>query len=854
FLMKKITLKGTLFLAASALALTSVVSCSDYTEFTEGEIKQDLYNKKYDEAFIQQFGQPDPNHDWGMDEHVGYIEAFSGLSTRAAGHVNPERNMWTKYHEGTGKPAGASSTNYTETFPTYNNAPKNAVPKHYYDTDALGHNIEIPGWPHLNGLYYTANGNVLGEAKTDVNSGELPAGDVTPYEIQYVSWWFRTHKITNPQDYRAPLHLSDFFIQNVSSDNDQFYYNADADKPYETGWMNTGNNGPNLVSLDDVRTAENTNNKKAVNGDPYTTNLTEPINYSLDELGFQSIDGDWTHVNNFNAGNSNKDPENNKSNPNRMIMYVTSSGTENFRCHPSWGTNSDTYWIDSWVLVHLSWNETVKDPKSPYPQGTVIPRDGYYLAFDFQANKGTEVVRQDGYYSNWIIKITPGHFTPTGKSKRIFCEDLGGSFDWDFNDAVIDVAFEKKSNTEFIPIINVQAAGGTMPIFVEKQNEKYELHRMLGKKDSETNYVPTNVGTGRNHTIATYRGNSVSEDKAGKIHIFVNNTKNNLNYQIAGSDKTGDVDANGNTTSVETSGGTSTLNSSTHTNKTVAPSSFCAPTSVKWTTELNSIELAYEKFPLWVADRSELNWYNTVSPNAPLVVADNTQLNDGPTGGGREENISWDALTPDATEASRTTAYSAHADSYLRIEGYSSAADGQNSIFSRLDEMGAEDRVTFVAVLSSSTEFNQDSYTQNGQSVTVTPGTPLQGILVPADIDASGNMSYKGTQFTTSTFSRFVNANYVPGNTEFGTGNKTYTLEFGFRKSELLKMAKDAVGNDTGKDIYHEYVLLFLKIGQSGGVTPVYFSLTDNATYTVSDNKLTTEIHGVTIHKWYVHY
>ena len=98
----------------------------------------------------------------------------------------------------------------------------------------------------------------------------------------------------------------------------------------------------------------------------------------------QDMDKEWTHVYNFNSGNSNFDPENKASNPERMIMYVKSSGTENFRCKPSWCTNTD--WIDTWVLVRLTWYETVKDSKSPY-YGCTIPREGYYLGFDFHGEK-----------------------------------------------------------------------------------------------------------------------------------------------------------------------------------------------------------------------------------------------------------------------------------------------------------------------------------------------------------------------------------------------------------------------------------------------------------------------------------
>ena len=814
--MKKNTLKGTLFLAASALALTSVVSCSDYTEFTEGEIKQDLYNQKYDEAFVKQFGQPDPNHDWGMDEHVGVIGAFSSLSTRA-GEIVINRNQWTEFDSKT-----------TETFPTYNgSSPSVQVP--VFKESALGHDIKIPGFPHLNGLYYTANGNVSAETLTgdNVTSGMIPAGDVTPYEIQYVSNWFRTHK--NPVS-NVDLHLSDFFIQNVSWDNDQVDYNTTGITPYKRGWEKTGNNGKN------IETAAEAKAHTAWNGGEYVKEniLNEPVSYFLDQLGFQDIEGEWTHVNNFNSGNSNFDPENRASNPNRMIMYVKSSGTENFRCKPSWCT--DTPWIDEWVLVHLTWYETVKDGNSPYPVGTVIPREGYYLGFDFYGTKSGQTIYRDGYYSNWIVKITPGYFAPTSKSKRIFCEDLGGSFDFDFNDAVVDVAFEQKGTNDYEPIISVQAAGGTMPIYIQKNNSKYELHRLLGKKDTDPTYKPINVGSsGGSHAVAIYRGAHVAEDKAGKINIYVNNTKNNTDYKISG----GTEDANGNTTSVDPTKNPaeSTLDGSTVTNKTKAPSAFSAPTTVAWMQELQNITKAYTKFPTWVADHTqEIAWYNTVEPGAPLFDASEIQHGTGiyepPTQAGEtsyDEAIKWEELVPDNTGTAPSTAASVYADSYMKINDYGGELP---PIVNNLNFMGNEGRVTFVVILSAdANDYNLAVKTGSGQTekYEIPENKKLQGIMTPADIIHAPQITYKGTEFATSVFARFKDAVYVPGKDgEFGQGRYTYTLEFSFKESDIERLTEG----------YHDYILFYLK--GAGAVI---------------GNGNATGVNGnVKVEKWYVHY
>ena len=794
--MKTNHVKRTFALAASALAIsTAVVGCRDYDVMDEEKATLAVVGKQFDEAWIEAFGLPDPNHKWGMDEEIGVIEAFSSAATRA-GEIVINRNQWTEF-------SGTTNTD----FPTYNYAPKEQVPVPNYRTSALGHDIQIPGFPHLNGLYYTANGNVSAETKkgSEISSGMIPAGDVTPYEIQYVSNWFRTHQ--NPVS-NVELHLSDFFIQNVSWDNDQVEYKKSGYVEYKTGWTSTGNNGKN------IETAAEAIAHKDKDGNAYTTGktLAEPVSYFLDQLGFQDMEGNWTHVNNFNSGNSNFDPENKDSNPNRMIMYVKSSGTENFRCKPSWCT--DTPWDEEWVLVRLTWYETVKDPNSPYPVGTVIPREGYYLGFDFYGTKSEQTINRDGYYSNWIVKITPGFFSPTGNSKRIFCEDLGGSFDWDFNDAVVDVAFEG-SNAPYTPIITVQAAGGTMPIYVEKENADYELHRMLGKSKDETELKPINVGsTGGSHTVAIYRGNPVPTTKPGDIHIFVHNTNNNLHYNING----GDEDNNGNASSIDHNG-QSTLDESTipEAPTKIAPSAFSAPTKVKWLNELKKITLAYEDFPNWVKDHTQsTTWYDNVKSGAPLFDASKIQHGTGEYappgegGGGYDKPINWDPLVPDATVA--TVVAKVNADSYMRLNGYTGTL---KPIIEYLDEMGDEQRVTLVAILSSNTLYNQ--YDKATGALT---SKKLQGIVVPADINDTETL-YNGNVFNVSSSERFKDATYLPDQTEFG--NYAYSIEFSFKKSDIARSSSG----------YHDYLLFYLKVG---------------------DNEVGTGLNGVTVQKWYIHY
>ena len=104
----------------------------------------------------------------------------------------------------------------------------------------------------------------------------------------------------------------------------------------------------------------------------------------------------------------------------------------------------------------------------------------HFLGFDYNHSKteGSEydVVEADGFYNDWIIRITPGIKKPSGG--RIIAEDLGAlesGADLDYNDVVFDVEFT--SDGARIVLLN---AGGTLPLYVGGQ----EVHEMYGVSTS----------------------------------------------------------------------------------------------------------------------------------------------------------------------------------------------------------------------------------------------------------------------------------------------------------------------------------------------------------------------------------
>ncbi len=760
-----------------------------------------------------------------MDEPFQRMN-WGGITTRAGGNggdVDVKRNEWVKHEDW--------------------------VMSKPYDESALAHDIQIPGWPNFDGYYYgNYGGSTLQHTwkEGEVPNGGQPCGDVTEFEIQYVSAWFRTHTKAQMAEYEVKLHLSDFFIQNVSCDNDQKTYGSLPDNNGSTGF-----NGDNVFTGDDNNQAGTIWRKE---------NSHEKVNFSLDQLGFQAMNGEWTHVNNFNNQNSNFNPEEATTNPNREIKYITSSGTEDFRCHPSFSTDPETNWIKNYVLVRLEWKEKVTNSASPY-YNQYVDRVGYYLAFDFKAYKAETKVDPDGYYSNWIVKITPGHFAAEGKAKRIMCEDLGGSFDFDFNDIVVDVAVDNSG----IPVISVQAAGGTMPVYVEpvmetatKEDSRYELHKLLGAASSQ----PMNVlgDYSHQHAPAIFRGTrSISKPEDIKIIVYGKDQD--------GKDKKYDINGNranltgGDTNNDNYPDGYGSPNTKDEADNDYAPRAFACPTSVKWMKELQFIDKSYPGFKNWVKDE---NYVYYTTGNVPLKWHDQSKVqndanpttsylyypgyiidNEGPEGYKEPLPEGWTTLIPDESTAAHCTTVDAL--SALLIRGYT----GDGSIIQKLEDYNVH-FVTLTAIVKSKIEYPDPEYTNglltNGDEI-------LQGIMIPADPvsgDESTNhdnatLKYKGSYYTKDVIQSWQVAqrqnygaqdeNSVAGSVahnSFSDYPYTYAIKMTFERSQLLQA--------TSPEEFVQDLFLFIK-----GPNPD--SNADQKTIFMDSSS-----DDVKIFNWHVHY
>ena len=280
------------------------------------------------------------------------------------------------------------------------------------------------------------------------------------------------------------------------------------------------------------------------------------------------------HINNFNGGDGStngnvcywQDPndQNNKLTRSDKIQFMVNSSTECFGYHESRGTFNQQY-NDKYVIIPGSMIDSSVDGM-------------YFVGFDYNSSKGEnspENIYADGYYNDWIVKITPGLYT---KGDRVMCEDLGTTADFDFNDIVIDVYNDWSGypgNWGGATIVTVRAAGGTLPATVAGK----EIHELFGVDTKDM--VNTGIKTA---PVAIFRIPQVANAKDVKVMV-------------------------GNDT------GTWELKTATG----AAPQKICVPNGTRWNKEYKSIVLSYPDFENYVQDAAaNEQWYKNIADNNEL--------------------------------------------------------------------------------------------------------------------------------------------------------------------------------------------------------------------------------------------
>ena len=585
---------------SAAAAITLFAACSDYdpgesgnvVDLTDAEIET---IEEYTANFINRYGEPAEGHTWGF----GAKGSEDEMGTRA---VNTNRNNWyLKYQDGS---SGEQVTTWK------------------INTNELPEDIKIPGFPSdVDERYYIEKDNtVVGydtkEEMQEANTSVSPVGDVTDEEIEYVSWWFRTHP--GPTTTVPPF--TEYFVQDISQDFDR--------ESYPDGeWKDMNDNGTKRLVPVILHKADGTTQ----------TETPEGIGYDMDYFSVKTSDEVWEHNNNFNKGKANPIAEEARATatdttaltqsttiyPNRTLKYWTSEGWYNDA-----QTHQDVYKDGSGYTTSFSYHNS--DDNTDYQRYKLVhlqfygPRtgkwyDGYYLGFDYELHKRADVgngeykttdIIADGYYSNWIVKIAPGD--PNWKKDdhtwhRVMCEDLGATDDYDFNDLVYDVYFTGTSETGYTAHIKVQASGGTLPIYVGTYTETdaRECHQILQNGNASMSgerYVPVNVAAGV--TADPVEITFEMRDKNGNWYDATKGTDPDyIPILVTSLDKSRQEAAHKNTFEL------------LHTTESVVPQKICIDgnlidaTKVRWMKERKQIETSYTLFDSWVTGGSNSDYH-----------------------------------------------------------------------------------------------------------------------------------------------------------------------------------------------------------------------------------------------------
>lgn len=266
-------------------------------------------------------------------------------------------------------------------------------------------------------------------------------------------------------------------------------------------------------------------------------------------------------------------------------------------------------------------NQYTDDVKSTIAAGTFTFGGVTYCCFEDAPLSKSNIYRSyDHDYNDFMLKITPRPVESTynSSSVRVMCEDLGGSFDWDFNDIVYDLKFEQEINDEVNANITItlQAVGGTLPIhMIVKGQDLGELHELLGGQTigADGLFTPINVGEGQ----TVEKPKELINIDLGSYKMPDGYDFRKIVHEISLQVCEEHYSTNG-TRADETSSSSSTTTEVSHVinfpdaEGDKAPQCFMTSVGTEWPDELQNIGRKYSTFNDWVKNQASNNdWSNT---------------------------------------------------------------------------------------------------------------------------------------------------------------------------------------------------------------------------------------------------
>ena len=270
----------------------------------------------------------------------------------------------------------------------------------------------------------------------------------------------------------------------------------------------------------------------------------------------------WVDVDNFKGG----------QNPHTMTDYDGNSMTKGVTLMVNMGKPVAGQPMFRWIAKgdndYICYNYSIRQVVRKDKKGKVID-EGIYVGLGY-TNDDKDLAND---YDAWIVKLVKAVGTPTYYERgRIMCEDLGAlrNSDLDFNDVVFDATLFNDGSIN----IKVQAAGGTLPIFVA--GEEVTMGEM------------TNTGVG--DLVAPQIINISAEQNRAKAGSTEWKWKSLLEIpvEVIGSDGI----------KYELKG-----------EKGNAPGKFCTYIGLPWPDEYVKFNDAYPNFNNWVQNANPVLWW-----------------------------------------------------------------------------------------------------------------------------------------------------------------------------------------------------------------------------------------------------
>ncbi len=621
-------MKQYLMLGIATVAMGAVFTSCNKNDF-EPASQSDIIEAKYNQAFINTFGQPASNQNWGFGLTRGVTRGNAGVdypSTEAYHNMN--HNEWAdpdKYFGGWLVP-DALTLGQIERVRKYFQANPNLEYKdpelrHFFVQQVYKGNTAQAGNSSetitaANGsVYSSANMDKLSVGEANIHINDFNGGDCSESDV-----------LNNGQKVGGTSHKDKITLMVNIDDTSCFGY-------FDSGSSTQHNNKAALVSAADIDAwaAANGNPGQAVSdkwnrsflgfdlaikegAQAYATDEAGNVLYATYDQAAESPKQAWDGEKIIDIADPTKSWPVEYYDEYKTIMNVGWLTTnKNFYVAAAEVTMPQTISMNraqastittiqnAPVLKDVMVGDTYYQSVVNLPRIKQLVNEGYLPVNNKSLTEWVKVGKSDGYFTDWIVTLAPAQRNEN-YTGRIFAEDLNAKegSDFDFNDVVFDWKITDNGAKAQILLL---AAGGTKEL------------RIGGTKDDENTGVEVHNKFGVNTNIMV----NTATDGASKIV-----TKSYQKFEITAADagkQTFAADGSDIPIYVKKDGVWTEL----HAYVGQPAAKFNCPVGTKWVDEYVGISNAYPKFATWVGDPT-IVWYDeVVEKYVNLLLKDNKE-------------------------------------------------------------------------------------------------------------------------------------------------------------------------------------------------------------------------------------